>query len=365
MKLHVFNPEHDIALAHDDQYFTAPKVARMLREGCGFLPALWAGEDDCVLVGDVVAAEEKLRMACVEVKDVSFITQSDLCYLSKDTVVEPWGWDSALCFQLAKHGLPGECLPDDGYLRDVRMLSCRTFSSKVLSILRKEIDSNSTFTIGESYYITDIEELVYYIHDLERCVLKEPWSCSGRGVRYVACEPVVNSAVRFEPLAMPLLNWAQNIIKQQGGIMLEPYYNNVKDFGMEFLCNAAGVEYQGLSVFSTESGFYHGNIVASEDFKLQMLSQWITAERLLMVKKAIKDILSEEMGNRYCGPFGVDMMIVKSDDGSIRLHPMVETNVRRTMGHVALSLFGKLPFDAAVLSLSRNDCIVSRCDSLL
>lgn len=42
MKLHVFNPEHDIALAHDDQYFTAPKVARMLREGCGFLPALWA-----------------------------------------------------------------------------------------------------------------------------------------------------------------------------------------------------------------------------------------------------------------------------------------------------------------------------------
>lgn len=164
---------------------------------------------------------------------------------------------------------------------------------------------------------------------------------------------------------MPLLNWAQNIIKQQGGIMLEPYYNNVKDFGMEFLCNAAGVEYQGLSVFSTESGFYHGNIVASEDFKLQMLSQWITAERLLMVKKAIKDILSEEMGNRYCGPFGVDMMIVKSDDGSIRLHPMVETNVRRTMGHVALSLFGKLPFDAAVLSLSRNDCIVSRCDSLL
>ena len=36
----------------------------------------------------------------------------------------------------------------------------------------------------------------------------------------------------------------------------------------------------------------------------------------------------------YEGPFGIDMMIVK---GGL-LHPCVEINLRRTMGHVALSI---------------------------
>ena len=36
-------------------------------------------------------------------------------------------------------------------------------------------------------------------------------------------------------------------------------------------------------------------------------------------------------------PWGVDMMVVSSDEG-YRLHPLVELNYRRTMGHVALSV---------------------------
>ena len=36
------------------------------------------------------------------------------------------------------------------------------------------------------------------------------------------------------------------------------------------------------------------------------------------------------------GPFGIDMMIVKGE--KYGLHPCVEINLRRTMGHVALSL---------------------------
>ena len=30
------------------------------------------------------------------------------------------------------------------------------------------------------------------------------------------------------------LNWAKNIITHQQGIILEPYYNKVQDFAMEF-----------------------------------------------------------------------------------------------------------------------------------
>jgi len=43
MTLHIFNPEHDIALAINKSIFTAPHSARELRADLGFLPALYAG----------------------------------------------------------------------------------------------------------------------------------------------------------------------------------------------------------------------------------------------------------------------------------------------------------------------------------
>ena len=56
MKLHIFNPEHDIALAANQECFTAPHAGRRLRTDLGFIPAFWASEGDMVLVDDVEAA---------------------------------------------------------------------------------------------------------------------------------------------------------------------------------------------------------------------------------------------------------------------------------------------------------------------
>ena len=59
MTLHIFNPEHDIALASGLSNFTAPHAGRQLRHDLGFLPALWAGEGDVVLVDDQEWAQRK------------------------------------------------------------------------------------------------------------------------------------------------------------------------------------------------------------------------------------------------------------------------------------------------------------------
>ena len=58
MRLRVFNPEHDIALASFSPGFTSPHAGRQLRADLGFLPALWATEEDLVLVDDVEGAKE-------------------------------------------------------------------------------------------------------------------------------------------------------------------------------------------------------------------------------------------------------------------------------------------------------------------
>jgi hypothetical protein len=38
MRLHIFNPEHDIALAANLKRFTAPHAGRQMRADLGFLP---------------------------------------------------------------------------------------------------------------------------------------------------------------------------------------------------------------------------------------------------------------------------------------------------------------------------------------
>ena len=48
MKIHIFNPEHDIALASNLSNFTAPHAGRQLRHDLGFLPAIWADEGDVI-----------------------------------------------------------------------------------------------------------------------------------------------------------------------------------------------------------------------------------------------------------------------------------------------------------------------------
>ena len=61
MTLHIFNPEHDIALAANLENFTAPHAGRQLRHDLGFLPSLWAAEGDAVLVENPQQAEQAFR----------------------------------------------------------------------------------------------------------------------------------------------------------------------------------------------------------------------------------------------------------------------------------------------------------------
>lgn len=300
MRLHVFNPEHDIALAHNDPYFTAPRAGRVLREDLGSLPKLWAEADDVVL--------DKR-------KDLSRLPITE---------VLPWGWDTAIVHQLTRAGVKREVMPSDETLQAIRRLSSREFAAGILSSL---VASNSLY-VGEAHAIRSVDEL-----NVMPCVLKEPWSSSGRGVRYV------------ESLTDALGNWARNVIQRQSCLMVEPHYDKLLDFGMEFTVDAQGVSYRGLSVFSTINGFYTGNVVASEGEKMEHIvaacQTWdasLTKAFLASSASAICQLLAPHLTGIYNGPFGVDMMIVRTADG-LRLHPMVEINLRRTMGHVAIDLY--------------------------
>ena len=161
--------------------------------------------------------------------------------------------------------------------------------------------------------------------------MKAPWSSSGRGLRF--------SSLDRTPLSIHM-GWLCNLLKSQGSVMVEPFYHKVKDFGMEFYADEKGnVNYLGLSLFQTLNGAYTGNLLATEDKKTELITPYVPVNLLNNIKQQICSLLNELLNGQYVGPLGVDMMIVAQEnhDGFF-LHPCVEINLRRTMGHVALSL---------------------------
>ena len=65
-------------------------------------------------------------------------------------------------------------------------------------------------------------------------------------------------------------------------------------------------------------------------------------------------VLARELGNSYRGPLGVDMMVV-SVDNKLMVHPCVELNLRRTMGHVALALTRRFKVLTKIMSIVYTD----------
>lgn len=329
--IHIFNPEHDIALAANLSNFTPPHAGRQLRSDLGFLPALWAENGDAVLVDDAGRAEQRYKRLVQSLNrqmgrrfyaaDVAFVGLKQLNKIGQVDAVNPWGWNVAQKAQLKRSGVAEALLPTDTQLAEIRELSHRRTSARLLPLLQQE------GTVGEAYECFTEGDVTTLLGRYDRMVLKAPWSSSGRGLRFVTLDT-------FTP---QVKGWLRHLLEAQGSVMAEPFYDKEKDFGMEFFVTETGeIRYEGLSLFHTANGAYTGNVLATETLKREMISRYLSLDLLDTVKEKVKQELKTVFKDKYVGPFGIDMMIVKGE--KYGLHPCVEINLRRTMGHVALSL---------------------------
>ena len=321
MKLLVFNPEHDLALAANLSNFTAPHAGRQLRTDLGYIPAVWAATDDRVLVENVEDAERRfLRLMR---RPFSRFIDKDQIRRYDFSAVDVWGWDLAIRSSLLRWGVDAGLMPTVTQIDAIRQLSHRRYAMQLLNSLQMP------GTIGDACETNQIETIADRLQSGEHLVVKAPWSSSGRGVRFM--DGIMNI---YDS------GWLRHVIEKQGSVMVEPYYNKVKDFGMEFLSDGRGaVSYVGLSLFQTSNGAYTGNILADDEEKEAMISRYIPVDLLKTVQGKICDFMGVLLKDRYVGAFGIDMMVVRREDGDgFLLHPCVEINLRRTMGHVAISL---------------------------
>jgi hypothetical protein len=179
-------------------------------------------------------------------------------------------------------------------------------------------------TLGESFAFASFEKLLAYVEKDEELLLKSPWSGSGKGIQKVK-----------GGLEAPIYGWAKRVISTQGSIIVEPFYEKVVDFAMEFYSDGKEVSFVGYSLFEADCrGIYKENVLASDQVIEKRLASYVPLEVLLEIRKRCVDELGALLSEAYVGYLGVDMMICQDDEG-YKVHPCVEVNLRMNMGVVS------------------------------
>ena len=322
-EIYLFNPENDMALANFTPYYKAPSEIIRMANDLSVLPAWYAPEGSTIKV-DSLSRVSLWREQCPAsdfLPDVIWSAEWE------NMPYKPWGWSPSLLYTLRKAGVNDSFLLSDMQMGQIRVLSGRQCCVKIL-----ESFSRMDGLCGKAMTCNSMTQVKKYITSLERCVLKAPWSGSGRGIMYVSSKEWNDSAE----------GWVSRVLRVQGEIMVEPLYNKVCDFAMEFYADGNGsVSFVGYSLFDTDAhGNYKGNFLLSDGQINKILSQYIPDEVFDNVCRTMEGSLASLLNKDYCGFFGVDMMICL-EDGRYLLHPCVEINLRMNMGVVSHTIFNR------------------------
>jgi len=288
----IFNPEHELALANNDENFMPKASTKKLAEDLALLP-LW----------------------CEQTGKISV-----------------WGWNKYIRKKLILSGIDKNILPSDEYLQNIRELSHRKTASEAMAFLRNELKNNALPYPAE--ILKNISEIENFAQKYSEIVLKSPYSSSGKGV-YFSGKNLSNS----------VLGWCKRTIAQQGCILGEKRFEVVKNFAMLFQIVDNQTNFVGYSLFETDGKIYRNNILTSdekiEEIICQSLStvpersrRQVEARSLNTVKQALIKFFNQKIAQKYSGFLGVDMFVFQ-ENGKNYLNPCVEINLRYTMGLVA------------------------------
>ena len=314
--MHLFKPEKDLALAAGGANYCPPPAAAQIAYDLASLPLWFAGTENAVALPD----GNHLRFC----EDISNSFNVALPYeasmASKVERCRPWGWSAQMKRRFKAMGVPVDVLPRDEAVDAVRFLSNRRSAMKILT----ELKERGIEVPAMPQYLHDADAVAAFVNSMPRCVVKAPWSGSGKGIAW--------GIGRVET---PMEHFYKGVIKRQGGVVCEHFLESVQEFAMEFFAGEDGVSFVGYSLFDADKGSYSGNLLASDSRIEGILSHLVPLETLHNVRAHLLEILSSMLhGSGYSGYLGVDMMIYRSGE-HLCLNPCMELNLRMNMGVVS------------------------------
>lgn len=322
MKLHLFNPENDLALADGNSNYCPPPAARAIAHDLSSLPLWFADADDCVLLPSDFNVGYVADMSRYFTLPRAVVSAP----LQQISAVVPWGWSAQMRRRFSAMGVDDSLLPKPACIEQLRACSNRRTAIDILAKMRfAGIDTPEI-----PLYISFPSDVAAFINSMPRSVIKAPWSGSGKGIAW--------GIGRVE---VPVEHFYQGVIRRQGGVVCERFLDKVVDFAMEFSVSGGMVSFAGYSLFTCDGGAYSGNILATDAVIEDFLQGYIKRDVLAQVR----DFLVAELANvlapvSYDGYLGVDMLIYRTKEG-FRLNPCVEINLRMNMGAVSRIFFDK------------------------
>ncbi|MDR0844028.1 MAG: hypothetical protein LBN71_02315 [Tannerella sp.] len=339
-KIHFFNPGHEADILSGGIHYTPPASVRKIREDLALLPLWYGDEGDYALVNERDAASRFLSSLPAGIyPGVIPVAPGELnrSILFPPAVATPWGL-SPQSLHLFESLQPRAPIVTPRWKEVYAQLTGRQTAAGCLTSLQTLLREPSDLL--PPLFCTQADEVFRYISTHSPpYMLKTPYSCSGRGIYLIPGKPPDKQAIR----------WIEGAIKKQGVLSIEPALDKVCDFAMEFESDGdTHVCFRGLSVFDTlPKGAFSGNRLGTQEVLKTHVTRYIPEQQLTEIQEAVATVLSETLGALYRGYLGVDMLIYRQANGRLSVHPMIEINLRYTMGLVAIQLSSRLVHPAA------------------
>ena len=309
MKVFVFNPEHDLCLAHKEAHYMPPQSALQFANDCCSLMRFFAEE------GDVCIPASRFGEALSTKQTIEAII--------------PWGWNPTLRASLLQQGAPMELLPTAQQIDKVRCFSDRSLTTSIHNQIASKI---AHCTLPPSI-CTSLEQVLHLCQTYRQAVLKSPLSGSGKGIRPVAF-----------PLSMNEEGWVRNILRQFGHILVEKRYEVVQDFAMLFEINQGKVTFIGYSLFANRGFTYAHNHLLTDSQIQSQLQNLMPTLHLDELQARMMRVLEDCDASIPYLRVGVDMFFCKaSDTDEMLINPICELNYRHTMGHLSHEMLRRHP----------------------
>lgn len=332
--LHWFNPnaESEEVSRLNNKPFSPKRNILMLEQDLDMIPLAWARHDDVLLLRTKPSREHlrNIRAWGFPMPEcVSVVNDKDLKQ-RKIGGMRPWAWQQGAAEVLKSYAANMSEQVDYKWISKLDP----TWMSKEMGYKLEKILGEP---VGE--WCTTLEEVEGFVRQSEADVLlKAAYSNAGRGHCRLLDGAWTDSS----------RGWIKRVLNEHGGVLAEPWLDRVLDFSAQYEVRAGGeVKLIGMTrVFNDDLGRFRGSLVLPKWAQGldQDLSKFLfrDANANTFYKHVLPQALAELMsGSGYSGALGVDSMVYRDKTGEFVFRPVVEVNVRHTMGRVAIELLRK------------------------
>ncbi len=328
--VHWFNPNAELATAAAlrGERFFPKKMSAALEEDAEMVMLAWSRRDDIALVRKPPSTAHLAYLKRAGFHIPQIIRAGELGG-RKLGGLRPWAWSPDSSEMLAKHA------PDvsPAVPWQWRAAPPAQWLSKEIGVRLLEhlgVEERGSVCRDTDLAMRETDRL------LERgpALIKGAFGCAGRD--HLRVESPGETTTR---------DWLRRILEEHGAVVIERFRDRIADFSALYEMTAGHAALIGMSVMENDPrGRFLASLVAPKWTTLldEEISTFLYREARVMewVQERIPAALSALLPD-YTGPLGVDSMVWRHPDGRLDWTPVVELNVRMTMGRVALELMAK------------------------